>query len=97
MNARSGTPATDASNWKTARIRGIPQTPDSVVTTVKWDAKVNAHPQFGDRRRASRVAERSFLIVGEVAAGGAGLMKCRPKQKLIRPIAAIIRNDVRQP
>src|ERR1700731_1922312 len=63
MKASKGAPAADGDMLKTCATMGMPQTPDSVVTTAKCDAKVMAHPQFAARDKDRQAADRTLANV----------------------------------
>src|SRR5437879_12771366 len=60
MKTSRGVLATDGDMLKKCATIGIPQTPDSVVTTAKWDAKVMAQPQFAICASDCRLAARTL-------------------------------------
>ena len=73
MKASRGVLAADGEILKKCATIGIPHTPDSVVTTAKWDAKVMAHPQLptcdSDCRLAASTTLSSVLLLRDTGSG----------------------------
>jgi len=89
--------AADGDILKKCATIGIPQTPDSVVTTAKWDAKLMAHPQFAICDSAARLAARTLLSVLALRATGSGLRAIEAKARLATPTQAMKTKQARQP
>src|ERR1700730_113541 len=97
MNASRGVPAAVGEILKKCATIGMPHTPDSVVTTAKWDAKVMAQPQFAtcdSDRRAATTTLFSVLLLRDT---GSGFSATLAKARLVRPTQAMNRKHVRQP
>ncbi len=97
MKASSGVLAADGEMLKKCATIGIPQTPDSVVTTAKWDAKLIAHPQFAscesDWRLAAKDAPQGLAAVRRRI----GLSTSEAKARLAMPTQAMKMKQARQP
>jgi hypothetical protein len=68
--------------WKKCATIGIPHTPDSVVTTAKWDAKAIAHPQFASCESDWRLAASTPRKVLSPCAAGSALRTTEAKARL---------------
>src|ERR1035437_1920340 len=93
-----GVLAADGDMLKKCATIGIPQTPDSVVTTAKWDAKLMAHPQFAICDSDARLAARTLLSVLALSATGSGFLRAiEAKARLAKPTQAMKTKQARQP
>src|SRR6266480_3427578 len=97
MKASRGLLAADGEMLKKCATIGIPQTPDSVVTTAKCDAKVMAQPQFAICDSDRRLAARTPLRVLALRDTGSGLRANEAKARLATPMHAIKIKQARQP
>src|ERR1700722_10201788 len=97
MKASSGVPAADGEMLKKCATIGMPQTPDSVVTTAKWDAKVIAHPQCASCESDWRLAASTPRKVLLLCAAGSALRTNEAKARLATPTQAIKTKQARQP
>ncbi len=89
--------AADGDILKKCATIGIPQTPDSVVTTAKWDAKLMAHPQFANCESAFPLAARTPPNVLALRATGSGLSASEAKARLATPTHGMKTKHARQP
>ncbi len=97
MKASSGVLAADGEMLKKCATIGIPQTPDSVVTTAKCEAKVMAHPQFAICESDFRLAARTPPRVLALRDTGSGLIASEAKARLATPTHAMKTKHARQP
>src|SRR5262249_49551145 len=98
MKASRGAPAADGDKLKRCATMGMPQTPDSVVTTAKCDAKVIAHPQFAACDKDCQAADRTFAsVLLLLLATDAGLSVTEAKARFATPTQAIKMKQARQP
>src|SRR5215813_303049 len=97
MKASNGPPATDGEMWKKCATIGMPHTPDSVVTTAKWEAKLIAHPQFAISESARRAAVSTLFKLLLPCAAGAGLSATAANERFATPTQAMTMKQVRQP
>src|SRR5689334_7979579 len=97
MKSSSGVPAAVGEMLKKCATIGMPHTPDSVVTTAKWDAKVMAHPQLATCDNDCRTAPMTLLSVLLPDATGFGFNANLAATRLARPTAAINRKQARHP
>src|SRR5215471_8488404 len=81
MKAKRGAPAAEGDMLKVCATIGMPQTPDRVVTTAKWEAKVMAQPQFAICPSACRLAKRTLLRVFAFCDVAAGLSVIEAKAR----------------
>src|SRR3569832_1434056 len=89
MKASSGVPAADGEMLKSCATIGIPQTPDSVVTTAKCEAKLIATPQFAVEPRAWQLASSTLLKVLLLCGPAAGLTVTDAKARFATPTQAM--------
>src|SRR3984893_1704235 len=97
IKASNGVLAADGDILKKCATIGIPQTPDNVVTTAKWDAKLMAHPQFASCESAFRLAERTPPHVFALRATGSALSASEAKARFATPTQAMKTKHARQP
>src|ERR1700730_958093 len=97
MNASRGVPAAVGEMLKKCATIGMPHTPDSVVTTAKWEAKVIAQPQFATCVRDCRAAITTPFSVLLLCDAGSGFSASLAKPRLARPTQAMNRKQARQP
>src|SRR6266550_6813061 len=97
MKASRGLLAADGEMLKKCATIGIPQTPDSVVTTAKCDANVMAHPQFATCESDCRLAARTPPRVLVLRDAGSGLSASEARARLATPTHAIKTKHARQP
>ena len=97
MKASRGVPAADGEILKKCATIGMPHTPDSVVTTAKWEAKVMAQPQLASWDSDCRAAARTLFKVLLLCDTGSGFSTTLAKARLARPTQAMNRKHARQP
>ncbi len=97
MKVSNGVLAADGEMLKKCATIGIPQTPDSVVTTAKWDAKLIAHPQFAKCESDFPLAARTPRNVLPECAAGSRLRTSEAKARLATPTQAMKTKQARQP
>src|SRR3569832_2248 len=97
MKASSGVPAADGEMLKSCATIGIPQTPDSVVTTAKCEAKLIATPQFAVEPRAWQLASSTLLKVLLLCGPAAGLTVSDATARVATPTQAMKTKQARQP
>src|SRR6266849_6342682 len=97
MKASSGAPAADGDMLKKCATIGMPHTPDSVVTTAKWDAKLMAHPQFATCVSDRLLAKRTLFRVLSLCAAWDGFSVTEAKARFATPTQAMKMKQARQP
>src|SRR6266702_5700808 len=97
MKASRGVPAAAGEILKKCATIGMPHTPDNVVTTAKWEAKVMAQPQFATCDRDRRAATTTLFSVLLLRDTGSGFTASWAKARLVKPIQAMNRKQARQP
>src|SRR5882757_7546085 len=97
MKASRGVPAAVGEILKKCATIGMPQTPDNVVTTAKWDANVMAQPQLASWVSDCRAAITTLFSVLLLCDTGSGFSTTLAKARLARPTAAMNRKHARQP
>ena len=97
MKASRGVLAADGDILNKCATIGIPQTPDNVVTTAKWDAKLMAQPQFAICESDCRLAARTPLRVLLLRATGSGWRASEAKARFATPTQAMKTKHARQP
>src|SRR3984893_15733285 len=97
IKTSKGVLAADGEILKKCAIIGMPHTPDSVVTTAKWDAKVMAQPQFAICESDCRLAARTPPRVLALRDAGSGLSASEAKARLATPTQAMKKKTARQP
>src|SRR4029077_13613814 len=97
MKASRGVPAAVGEILKKCATIGIPHTPDSVVSTAKWDAKVMAQPQLATCDKDCRAETTTLFSVLVLRKTGSAFNARWAKARLPKPIQAMSRKHARQP